>query len=267
MGRIIVRRYRIPLPEQLAKPTRPVRAVLIGDLHGKMFGEANKDLVMAIEKEVPDVIFSVGDLAVCKPGKETKAEVGIALLKRLSCICPVYAILGNHELRTREYAKAYPGVYDHIRNELRKSGVTLLENDQDRLKLLGTEFCIHGMDIPMKYYKKLSTPVLTAEEIRHSIGEPEKDCYNVLLAHHPVFFESYALWGADLTLSGHLHGGMVRLPILGGAVSPQLKLFPKYDCGLYRKYGHHLAVTAGLGWHSIAFRINNPPEITSMELY
>ena len=97
--------------------------------------------------------------------------------------------------------------------------------------------------------------------------EPEADRYNILLAHNPMYFESYALWGADLTLSGHLHGGLLRLPVLGGVISPQMKLFPKYCCGLYEKYRRKLLVTAGLGSHSIAFRINNPAEIMLLELY
>ena len=82
-----------------------------------------------------------------------------------------------------------------------------------------------------------------------------------------MHFESYAQWGADLTMSGHLHGGTVRIPFAGGVVSPQLKLFPKYDCGLFMKYGRKMVVTAGLGTHSMVMRINNPAEISLIELY
>ena len=126
---------------------------------------------------------------------------------------------------------------------------------------------VYRYELPEKYYKRFHQQYISAEEIRKSIQEPEEGRYNILLAHNPVYFEGYALWGADLTLSGHLHGGLVRLPLIGGVISPQVKLFPKYDCGMYEKYGRKLLVTAGLGSHSIAFRINNPAEIMLVELY
>ena len=86
-----------------------------------------------------------------------------------------------------------------------------------------------------------------------------------MLAHHPAYFDAYASWGADLTLSGHLHGGMIRLPFVGGLVSPQMRLFPKYDKGLYTKKGKKLIVSAGLANHTVNIRINNPPELVVID--
>ena len=73
------------------------------------------------------------------------------------------------------------------------------------------------------------------EQVTEVLGAPKEGCCNVLLAHNPVYFDTYAAWGADLTLSGHLHGGIVRLPLLGGVISPQMKLFPDYTRGCYTK--------------------------------
>ena len=143
----------------------------------------------------------------------------------------------------------------------------LLEDEKEQINIKGTHLTVHGYELPEKYYKRFQQQYISAEEIRKSIQEPEEGRYNILLAHNPVYFEGYALWGADLTLSGHLHGGLMRLPLIGGVISPQVKLFPKYDCGLYEKYGRKLLVTAGLGSHSIAFRINNPAEFMLVELY
>lgn len=266
MSRIKVRHYRIALPES-NKPDQPIRIVLIGDLHNRVFGEGNNKLVKTIVEQFPDMVFSVGDLTVCKPGKETNLDVGMSLLKRLSCECPVYCINGNHEFRTKIYPETYKGVYAKMTSDFRKMGIHLLEDQCEMLDIKGARLAVHGFELPMNYYKKRGTDFISAEEIREHLGEPLEGRFNILLAHNPVYFESYALWGADLSLGGHLHGGAVRLPFIGGVISPQIKLFPKYDCGMYQKYGRKMVVTAGLGTHSFAFRINNPAEVTMLELY
>jgi hypothetical protein len=97
--------------------------------------------------------------------------------------------------------------------------------------------------------------------LEQMIGKPNDDSFRLLLAHHPCYFDAYAGWGADLTLSGHLHGGIVRLPFFGGVVSPQIRLFPRYDKGMYTMDGKKMIVSAGLGSHTIKLRINNPPEL------
>lgn len=76
----------------------------------------------------------------------------------------------------------------------------------------------------------------------------------MLLAHNPMFFSVYKEWGADLTFSGHLHGGYIRIPGIGGVISPQFQLFPKYDRGIFEEEGHTLCVSAGLGDHTISPR-------------
>lgn len=266
MSRIRMRHYRIAMPEGNNKPEKPIRVVMIGDLHNRVFGEGNNQLVEIIQKQYPDVVFSVGDLTVCRAGQEVNLDAGLALLKRLACDCPVYCVNGNHEYRMKIYTETYRGVYQKLVRELQRGGITLLENAHVQVEINGARLMVHGLEIPEKYYKRFSKAFMTAEEIRTLIGEPEEDCYNILLAHNPVFFESYALWGADLTLSGHLHGGLVRLPFIGGLVSPQVKLFPRYTQGLYEKYRHKMVVTAGLGSHSFALRINNPPEVAVLEL-
>ena len=104
------------------------------------------------------------------------------------------------------------------------------------------------------------------EQVTEALGAPKEGCCNVLLAHNPVYFDTYAAWGADLTLSGHLHGGIVRLPLLGGVISPQMKLFPDYTRGCHTKENHRMIVGAGLGSHTIPIRINNPPELVVIDV-
>lgn len=267
MSKIKMKSYRLSVSGRKGKPEKPIRIAVIGDLHNRKFGEGNNRLVSAILGQYPDMVFCVGDMTVCKPGKETKPETALALLKRLACDCPVYCINGNHEFRSKAYPRTYPNVYSKWVNGLRSGGVVLLEDEKTYIECNGVTLVLYGFELPLKYYKKRSREILPAEEIREHLGEPEEDRYNILLAHNPEYFESYALWGADLTLSGHLHGGSVRLPVVGGVISPGLRLFPKYDHGLYEKYAHKMVVTSGLGTHSIAMRINNPPEVVVLELY
>lgn len=87
-----------------------------------------------------------------------------------------------------------------------------------------------------------------------------------MIAHNPEYFEAYAGWGADLTVSGHVHGGVMRLPFLGGVISPRLTLFPKYDGGMFERNGRFMVVSRGLGTHTLPIRIFNPGELIMIEL-
>ena len=124
---------------------------------------------------------------------------------------------------------------------------------------------IWGLELDQSYFRRGRTAQLTSSVIEGLLGKPDEQCYNILLAHHPSYFPAYAVWGADLSLSGHLHGGMIRLPFLGGVVSPQVRLFPKYDKGMYMLDGKKLIVSAGLGNHTVNLRINNPPELVVID--
>lgn len=265
MSRIIVRRYKVALPDKVDKPESPIKVVIIGDLHNKIFGEGNEKLVDKIIREQPDLIFSVGDLTVVKPGKEVRLEIGLRLLKRLSMECPVYASLGNHEYRTKVYRDTYKGSYEKLKKGMDLYQVHLLEDERAAITVKGTRLTIYGYELPMDYYKKFIRRKISPDEIAISLGWSEENSYNMLLAHNPLFFESYAAWGADFTCSGHCHGGIIRLPFLGGVISPQAKLFPKYSCGLYKKDEQYLCTTAGLGTHSFIPRINNPAEFSVVE--
>ncbi len=267
MKKIKIRRYRVPLPEKVNKPESPIKIIIIGDLHNKRYGEGNRILVEKIAAEHPDLILSVGDLMVVKPKKEVRLEIGLRLIKRLAIECPVYCIHGNHEYRTKVYKETYPGVYEKLKKGLNAHNVYLLENKRKTIEVKGTRFTIHGYELPMEYYKRFGRKKLSSDSISFDIGWPEDNSYNILLAHNPHFFESYAKWGADFTCSGHLHGGMMRLPILGGVISPQGYLFPKYSCGLheYEQEEKYICVTAGLGTHSSVPRINNPAEFSVIE--
>ena len=99
------------------------------------------------------------------------------------------------------------------------------------------------------------------EQIEERIGKADIAKYQILLAHNPIYTDTYLKWGADLVLSGHLHGGIVRIPGLGGVITPQFRLFPKYSGELTVKDGKSVVVSKGLGTHTIRIRFLNPADV------
>ena len=128
--------------------------------------------------------------------------------------------------------------------------------------------CLYGLDLPRAYYKRLIKKPLREEVLTSMLGTMQPDRCNVLLAHNPDYFRTYCTLHPDLIVSGHNHGGVVRLPGLGGVISPRLHPFPKYDYGVYESADikTKMVVTAGCGMHSIHIRINNPPEMVVIDV-
>lgn len=124
-----------------------------------------------------------------------------------------------------------------------------------------------GLWYKLDYYHRFTghyRPV-TQETLYTILGDAPQG-YNILLAHNPNYFPVYARWGADLTFSGHIHGGMIRLPLVGGLLSPETLLFPKYDGGSYQIEDKTMILSRGLGRGSMGLRLFNPPEIVTVIL-
>ena len=116
------------------------------------------------------------------------------------------------------------------------------------------------------YYRRFRLRKMEINYLESILPIRKQDAYTILLAHDPDYFPVYADWGADLTLSGHVHGGMIILPVLGGVVSPMVRLFPKYYRGIYEYENKKMILTGGLGGHTLKFRVNNKPEICVIHL-
>ncbi len=125
---------------------------------------------------------------------------------------------------------------------------------------------LRGLEIPLECYKHFGRGKLSTEQIEDGIGNSCEDGYEILLAHNPTYMKSYVKWGADLVLSGHLHGGIVRLPLLGGVIAPNFIVFPKYSGDLYQEGDTHIVVSKGLGTHTINIRLFNPAELVVLHL-
>lgn len=261
---IKVSHYKIKIQDPVNQPRQPFSVVLLADLHDASFGEKNRELLLEIRKADPKIVLSAGDLVVAKRG-HFQGDAVVELLGELTRRYPVYCVNGNHESRMKEKPELYGPAYEKYIQEIRSLGVFFLENSGRSIQVNGMKLMIFGYELNRSYYGHGSYPRMPVEEMREKLGEPAPGAYHILLAHHPHYFETYAAWGADLTLAGHYHGGMVRLPYFGGVISPGWTLFPKYDRGMYSLGEKRMIVSAGLASHTIKLRVNNPPELVVLD--
>jgi len=245
------------------KIKKKCRAVVLADLHNKSYGKKNERLLQAIDQCQPDFVLVAGDIPTAHPGKSL--EIASDFISELAKKYPIYYGNGNHEHRMRLYPKTYGDMYDRYRKVLQDAGVYHLVNAHVELPEYG--ICIYGAEIDRYYYKRFGTRPMGEEYLPEILGKPGEDTYNILLAHNPDYFLNYAKWGSDLVLSGHVHGGIVRIPFWGkGVLSPNIRFFPQYDGGLFLQDGSSMVVSRGLGMHTIPFRLFNPAELILLEL-
>lgn len=232
---------------------------MISDLHNVELGKKNEHLLQALQKAKPDIICIAGDLVLGKKGKSM--NIAYEFIKKAVKIAPIYYGLGNHEQRMKKYPEVYGEEYRIFEKRIQKLGVTMLENNSSSLELQGEQIQITGLALPEEYYKKGKKVELPIKVVNRLAGKASKEKFHILLAHTPKYGDTYLEWGGDLILSGHYHGGMMRLPFLGGVISPDFRLFPQYCQGDFEKENCHFIVSAGLGEHTLPIRIFNPREL------
>lgn len=224
------------------------RTVLISDLHRRHFGTGQCRLLRKITDLQPELILIAGDL-ISRNVKDL-GETAL-LLRKLRAIAPVIYAEGNHE------TDLPPSLYHALCRIVPESGALFLRNSYTHFKGIP----IAGLSLPPAYYRGgkrfgyCGKYRCTKQTMLELLGKcPEN---TLLLAHNPLFFPAYAEWGAKLVLSGHMHGGSVRLPGIGGLLSPERCFFPRYDKGCFRQGDTEMIVSGGLG----KLRLFNPPEI------
>ena len=188
-------------------------------------------------------------------------ELALKFVKQLPGIAPVYYGNGNHEQRMKEEPEEYSASFVEYQHELLKAGIHFLENESAVFNWNNTKVRLTGLEIPRRCYKHFKKEELYIEEIEEKIGKSKDDFYEVLLAHNPSYMDKYLEWGANLILSGHLHGGLVRIPGVAGAISPSFEIFPKYSGDIYQSGEQQMVVSKGLGTHTFNIRLLNPAEV------
>lgn len=244
------------------KITKPCKMALLSDLHNKSFGRENHRLIAAIDEISPDGILVAGDMLTAWNG----ADFGhaLSLMGNLAARYKIYYGMGNHEYRLGLYPEKYPGMYEGYVSGLKKAGIEPLINETVCLPEWNVAVC--GAQIDRCYFKHFHRRSMEASYLPKILGEPRRNMFQVLIAHNPVYFDAYAAWGADLVVAGHVHGGIMRLPVLGGVLSPAMTLFPKYDGGVFQEKGSTMILSRGLSSHTPPIRIFNPGELIVIDL-
>lgn len=240
--------------------------VFLTDLHNKEFGEENSRLLETVRKVKPDAVLFGGDGMVAKRGN-SDVRIPLALLTELAKEFPVYCGNGNHESRMVWKTDVYGETYEHYRMALEDAGIRYLSNEAADLD---SDIRIYGLDLPKSAYRPRLGEIPEGL-LKETLGEPDPEKFCLLLAHSPLFFEEYAAWGADLTLSGHFHGGTIRLPLVGGVMTPQYQFFYPRCAGYFELPGKgreksRMIVGRGLGTHSINIRLNDKPQVVVVRL-
>ncbi|WP_312096430.1 metallophosphoesterase [Niallia sp.] len=226
--------------------TKPIKVVQLSDLHSKQFGKKQKRLIKKVKQLAPDIIAFTGDLVDSKKYDERKS---MTLMEELVQIAPTYYVTGNHE--------SWSGKFPQLEEKLLQTGVYVLRNEQMLVNIGGETINLIGVDDP--------TFLSGEDEVAAIVGSQyHEEYFNLLLSHRPELLSHYEKM--DLVLTGHAHGGQVRLPFIGGVVAPDQGFMPEYTAGMYKKEETVMIVNRGLGNSIIPQRIFNRPEIVEVVL-
>ena len=242
--RLILRTYTVASP----KLTAEVRLAVVTDFHSS---DNADDVVAMVTSCAPDAVLLVGDL-FDDDTQNRPPERTLSLMRQLSAQYPCYYVSGNHE--------AWTGEMDALYQQTEEAGVTVLRMSSGVLTVCGQRIALCG--IPDPYEMVFSGAPDTEEQIRQALEDVDSADFTVLLAHRPELLAKYAQFPLDLVVSGHAHGGQVRIPgLLNGLYAPNQGWFPKLAGGAYTQDGTTLIVSRGLAVRTRLPRIFNRPEV------
>lgn len=228
------------------KIDKNMKIMLLSDLHNR---DLKNKLEKIIYKERPDMIVLSGDMINEFQGEQENFIKLIPILEKYK----TYYTFGNHEEACIKELKS-----DYI-NRLSKTKLILLNDDKVSLS---NNINLYGLDVDISFFEGLRKKKITNKYIESRLGKLDKSKYNIGIAHNPLMAYGYTKFGFDLVFSGHVHGGVVKLPLLGGILSPEYKFFPKYYEGIYDVDGMKMIVSRGLGFcKRLPIRIFNPGEV------
>lgn len=230
------------------------KIVQISDFHNTKSKRLARDLVKEIKNQKPDIIVLTGDLI---DANKEHMDISIDFIKEINNTAPIYFVTGNHEASINDYSE--------LKNKLEENNVTILDNESQVIKKKSSEINIIGINDPTMKHSHYETDENIIEFELDSI-DYNKDNYTILLSHRPELFEIYVDNDINLVLTGHAHGGQIRIPFIGGLIAPNQGLFPKYTNGKIEQDDTTMIVSRGIGNSILPFRINNRPELVLITL-
>ncbi|MCL2068606.1 MAG: metallophosphoesterase family protein [Oscillospiraceae bacterium] len=226
--------------------------MLLSDLHETRHGKGQNRLIRRIKAEVPDIILMAGDML-----DEYRSFASAAELLRGLADIPMFFVCGNHEYRVRNIGY-------HLA-AMKKLGVNIMNDRHETIEIKGQALLIAGADDPGR--TRIQPGYIGAAAMKKSFSHLKDDGgLKILLAHRPELIGRYAQYPFDLVVSGHAHGGQIRIPFLNIGLYSHGEIFPKYSSGVHRIGKCRMAVSRGLSVFPLLPRIFNPPEIVSITL-
>ncbi|CAM2076845.1 MAG: metallophosphoesterase [uncultured Clostridium sp.] len=260
--KIDVTKYTIS-NEKIPEEFNGFKIVQLSDFHSQGYRDTTEKLISKVKDINPDIIVMTGDMVSWD--MEDIEEVKI-LIKSLVEVYPIYYIDGNHE-HLAEISR--PGRYVAFNEFMQELGVTTIKNDYVEIYKGNKSINLYGINLPLDGATGLYVNRFQLEEnyVEKTLSEADKEKFNILLAHTPTFIKQYSQWGADLVLSGHMHGGIVRIPFTNiGLLSPGRTIFPRYAAGKFKVNDTTMIVNRGIGTSSFKLRVFNNPEIAVITL-
>lgn len=261
-----------------SKIDAPVRAILLADLHQAEFGKDNDLLVSRIEELRPDIILIAGDIVTAE---EEDIDYAVDLCERLTQIAPVYFGLGNHENKViygndldmsfleankeqlGDHPEDFSGLVkdDTLLAGLKNAGVTILQNEAVSVTVNENQIEIGGISTNLSSFWPYSGQFV------YNFVEDEPQKFKIMISHRPEPVMDYiAGYDLDLVVSGHTHGGIIRIPGKGGLLSADGGFFPQYDAGMLERGAMTVIISRGLGGHGMIPRVFNQPELVIIDI-
>lgn len=274
--------------------------VFISDLHEKVYEPDNEPIVRAVDRLHPEMVIVGGDMITgthVNPGDLDAAwcRRALSLLERIGEKYPIFLCNGNHELKLLDpdYAGRFGDAYGQYMRELQKIGLRVRRNESEELPG-DPDVVLWSFEADHDKFDRFGDHNIDGAYVAERLPNPDPSKFNIVVTHHPRHFDACAFWGADLVLAGHIHGGILRLPKVGGIVSPDPQLFPHYSGGRYEisfdaegkvtgrsgrvfdsaktpavpQGGRKsvMVLSCGIGFHTIPIRIFNPAELSLIRL-
>lgn len=275
---VFITKYKVK-DNYFIESSKKYKIIQISDIHSIRSVKQKEKIISKIEKESPNIIFITGDLIDSSYYLEeiyryNKNEVDfpekytLSLISELVNITDVYYVYGNHEMMLLDNPEK-----NILKTKIEEIGVHIINNKIEKLNILDSTVYLLGVQDPATLYKDkkyayIDTHKKQEETILKDLLKQlkEKKIYTILLSHRPEYFEIYCKYKINIIFSGHAHGGIIRLPIIGGIYAHSQGIFPKYTGGVYKKDNSKMFVNRGIANSNFPMRIFNPPEIICVEI-